>query len=514
MSIDLPEESVAVTTLPSTAQDRRAGRGVSRRASRPAGVVLGAGRCVRPCRWILDPRGRAALALLFALACATPAPAQQRDSIPGATLGMVYDASSLDALAIKPLGARFGGGSAAGQVEAILARDLRYSDRFEVMDSLPGEVLGQGIDYRLWDQLGATWLLSGQVEGSGDGYILILELHDVVYSQQRRQERFAVPEPTSPGFRMAVHRASDAVVEWITGEPGMAASRIAFSIRSTNEEGVAVQDIYTIDSDGENLQRVTRFSDLTMNPAWSPDGRRLAYVSYKDGDGARLYELDLETRTERKLDVGRGGTFFAPAYHPDGQRLAFAIAGDRQSGIYSFDLDRRCCLVRMSGGRYEDLSPTFSPDGRRMAFNSNRLGTATPQIYVMGTDGGDADLVSPYEYGRGGYYTSPDWAPTGDRVAFHGRIERGRYQILVADVRDRGGRLRQLTWEGNNEDPTWAPDGRHLAFVGERTWGFGLFVVDAASGRLRPLVTGRNVRVPDWSGSLGADAASTLRSGG
>lgn len=452
--------------------------------------------------------------VLAALVCPNRGGAQQRDSIPGATLGMIYDASTLDALAIKPLGSRFGGGSAAGQVEAILARDLRYSDRFEVMDSLPRDAIGEGIDYRFWDQLGATWLLSGQVEGSGDGYILILELHDVLYSQQRQRGQFPIPDPASPGFRMAVHRASDAVVEWITGEPGMAASRIAFSIRVTNDQGVPVQDLYSIDADGENLQRLTRFGDLTMNPAWSNDGRKLAFVSYKDGDGARLYELDLLTGAQSKIDVGRDGTFFAPAYHPDGERIVFAVAGNRQSGIYSFDLNRHCCLARLSGGRYEDLSPTFSPDGRRMAFNSNRLGTATPQIYVMPTNGGDAELVSPYEYGRGGYYTSPDWAPRGDRVAFHGRIERGRYQILVADVNDRGSRLRQLTWEGNNEDPSWAPDGRHLVFVGERSWGYGLFVVDAASGKLRPLVTGRNVRVPDWSGPLAADASATLRGGG
>ena len=74
--------------------------------------------------------------------------------------------------------------------------------------------------------------------------------------------------------------------------------------------------------------------------------------------------------------------------------------------------------------------------------------------------------------------------------------------FAVAALRDRGRRLRQLTWEGNNEDPTWAPDGRHLAFVGEREWGFGLFVVDVATGRIRALVSGRRVSVPDWSPAL------------
>jgi TolB protein len=148
-----------------------------------------------------------------------------------------------------------------------------------------------------------------------------------------------------------------------------------------------------------------------------------------------------------------------------------------------------------------------------MAFNSNRLGTRVPQIYVMPAEGGEAELISPYVFGRGGYYTSPDWSPTSNQVAFHGRIERGRYQILVAEVEDRGSRVLQLTWEGNNEDPTWAPDGRHIAFVGERSYGFGLFVVDAVSGRIRTLLTGRRVKVPDWSPALDRLHRETLRNG-
>jgi TolB protein len=108
-------------------------------------------------------------------------------------------------------------------------------------------------------------------------------------------------------------------------------------------------------------------------------------------------------------------------------------------------------------------------------------------------------------YGTSGYYTSPDWSPTENRVAFHGRIERyGRYQILVAEVEARGARVLQLTADGNNEDPSWAPDGRHLVFAGERSYGFGLFVVDAASGKIRALATGINPRNPDWSPSLGS----------
>ena len=111
-------------------------------------------------------------------------------------------------------------------------------------------------------------------------------------------------------------------------------------------------------------------------------------------------------------------------------------------------------------------------------------------------------MLSPYEYGEG-YYAGPDWSPRGDLVAFHGRIDRaGRYHILVADLVDGGRVLRQLTTEGNNEAPSWAPDGRHMVFVGQRSWGTGLMIVDVSTGRVRSLVGSRRVDLPDWSGAV------------
>jgi len=120
----------------------------------------------------------------------------------------------------------------------------------------------------------------------------------------------------------------------------------------------------------------------------------------------------------------------------------------------------------------------------------------------MPGDGGEADMVSPYSFDRPGYFTAPDWSPTGGMVAFHGAIRRGTYHILVARVEDRGQRVLQLTWEGNNEDPSWAPDGRHLVFKGERRWGKGLFVVDVATGNTRVVLAGVDITVPEWSPAL------------
>jgi len=425
-----------------------------------------------------------------------------RDTFPGVRLGLIYEAGFEPALAIKPFTSRFGGGGAEVQVEAIIARDLRYSDRFSLMDSIPASLVGQGVDYNLWDQLGATWLLTGQVEGLGEGLVLVLELHDVVYAERREQGRFPLPDPASTDFRMAVHRVSDAIVQWVSGEPGMAASRIAFSMTG----GDGNQELYLIDSDGENLHRITNNASISMSPAWHPSGTKLAYSSFKAEDGVpRIFELDLVTHQERVLSIGREEQLMSPTYHPNGRVIAFGLLGSNRTGIFSWDWERECCLIHLQGGRYEDLSPTYSPDGRRIAFNSNRLGTNVPQIYVMDADGGDAELISPYVYGTSGYFTSPDWSPIGNRVAFHGRTGRyGMFHIIVAEVEDRGARVLRLTGDGDNQDPSWAPDGRHLVFAGERSYGFGLFVVDAATGRIRAVVSSIRPRNPDWSPALGA----------
>jgi TolB protein len=425
--------------------------------------------------------------------------AQERDSIPGVTLGLVYETSYTPALAIRPFTGRFGGESAAAQVEAIIARDLRYSDRFQVMDSLPTALTGDVIDYRLWDRLGAVWLLAGQVESAGDGFSLILQIHDVVYGRLREVGRFALSNPAAPDFRMAVHRASDEVVSWVFDEPGIAATRIAFSMITP---GTNAKELYLVDADGENLERLTNHGNIVLSPAWSLDGTRLAFSSYKTGL-PRIYIHELATGRERMIEPLRTGDQMTPAFSPDGQTLAFAVTSGERSGIFSYNFYRNCCLTLLAGGRWNDISPVYSPDGRSLAFNSNRLGTSQPQVYIMPASGGEPDLISPYSFDRPGYFSAPDWSPVGGMIAFHGAIRRGRYHILVARVEDRGRRVRQLTWEGNNEDPSWAPDGRHLAFKGERRWGKGLFVVDVATGNTRTVLFGVDITVPEWSPPLG-----------
>jgi len=424
--------------------------------------------------------------------------AAQEERFPGVELGLVYETAPTPVMGIQPFRGEFGGFAAAEAVERIIANDLGLSDRFDMLDSVPAALVGEDVDYQLWDGLGATWLLEGSVEGrGGGGYVLVLTVHDVPFARATESGRFAIPEPGSEGFRMAVHRVSDQVVRWIFDEPGMAASRIIF--HRTDEDGT--QDLWIVDADGENLRQLTGHEAIVMSPAWHPAGDRVIFLSDRDRP-FDLFERNLRTGEERKIAIDRDGQLMTPIYAPDGERIVFAVGAGRFSGLYEYNLARDCCLENLTIGRWSDFSPSFAPDGDRLVFNSTRLGAAIPQIYVADEDGDGADLVSPYAYGRSGQYGSPDWAPLGDRIAFHGKVGRvGRFHILIADMQE-AGRLLQLSQQGNNEDPSWAPDGRHLVYGGERSWGKGMFIVDAVTGTTRTVLRGVDVTTPTWSPSL------------
>ena len=142
-----------------------------------------------------------------------------------------------------------------------------------------------------------------------------------------------------------------------------------------------------------------------------------------------------------------------------------------------------------------------------MVFQSDRLGN--PHIFTMPADGGDAVLITPFEVGGPGYYTSPQWSPKTSQIVFHGRSRGGIFQVMVADADRPGGPVQQITSQGRSEDPSWAPDGRHIVFSGVREDGMGLYVIDLVTGRVRPLVTGGRYRMPDWSPALVSAASQT-----
>jgi len=440
---------------------------------------------------------RLLLAVMTVLALATPVGAQRQDTtrLPtGVRLDVFYNTMNRPLVAVRPFAGPPEAAAVAEQAHAIIVQDLDYSDRV-VIAEVPEALKSGPVALSAWNDLGVVFLVTGEAEPLGDGYLVRLALHDVPFGTLKEIQAFRVPRPSDAGFRMAVHALSDELVRWMTGQPGMAASRIAF-VRPSRDGG---DELVVVDSDGENLERVAS-APVLVSPAWAPDGRRLAYAELVDG-AWQIVERDLETGTKHVVVRAPTGAVSAtPTYTPSGDRLVFAMLYGNASEFHEYDVARRCCMRRLTRSSAVDISPTFSPDGRQLAFNSNRIGS--PQIYIMPADGGPATLLSPFVYGESSYYTSPEWSPTGTKIAFHGKSRGGWFQIMVADAADVGAPVSQVTQEGENEDPSWAPDGRHLVYTSVRASGQGLYVVDTFTGRERRVVSQAGAKVPAWSPTL------------
>jgi TolB protein len=431
----------------------------------------------------------------------------------GVRIGIIYRPGVRPGLVMLP---RQGAG--LDSARAIIARDLDYSDRFEVItlpggDSIrlasPGPARGTtrpssgtsarggaqatagALNYPLYQALGADFALD--VTAAAD--TAVVTLHDVAAGGVRRAVRARLPAIGHPDFRQGVHRLSDQVLQAALGTPGIAATRVLF---------VKDGKVYQIDQDGAEMKLVSASDRQAMSPAWGADGRRFAYMEFQAGRG-QLFLQDMATG--KRTPVATTGTAldFTPAFSPDGQTLAFSRATEEGTDLYTINIKDNCCLRRLTVGRFSDnLSPTFNPDGQRVAFVSTRPGL--PQIYVMAADGTDQQLFAPFDYGVTGSSNAPDWSPDGQSVAFH-RDVAGTLQVFVLDVRTRA--VRQLTSVGRNEDPTWAPDSRHLAFVSDRSGYRQLWIIDLDTGRIRPLLQQSGARLPAWSPRLSEATSST-----
>ncbi|MGH7657243.1 MAG: LpqB family beta-propeller domain-containing protein, partial [Gemmatimonadales bacterium] len=412
--------------------------------------------------------------LLLAAALPMVAAAQDTAGAPGVRLGITYNPGMRPRIVILP--------GALDSARTIVQRDLDYSDLFEVIATPPSQSARGGggsgeLNYQLYRTLGADYGVEIAPATTG----VTVRLHDVGSSRVAREQVFALGAPGSAGFRMEVHRISDEVVRWITGLPGIAATRLLL---------VVGPRVYRVDSDGAGLTPITPEGEKALSPAWSPDGSLFAYTRFENGRGSIVIQ-DLAGGQRQILASTGENLNITPAFSPDGRVIAFARADEGGTHIYRADATRNCCVTRLTVGRFADnLSPTFSADGRRIAHVSTRSGL--PQIYVMDADGTDQELFAPFDYGVTGSSNAPDWSPDGASVTFHRDVSRAP-QIFVLDVNSR--RVRQLTSSGRNEDPTWAPDGRHIAFVSDRGGRQQLWVIDMETGRIRALPTPAGARL-------------------
>ena len=443
---------------------------------------------------------RMLLTLASLIALASHASAQDRPS--GIRVSGEYDVRQRPVLAVRPFAGAAPIAEVLDSLATIVRRDLRYSDRYNMIDDVPQQLRTGTVDYQQWNALRVTYVVTGEVTPTTRGYELRVTVHDVPWGRVTADARYILPAATAPDFRMAVHAVSDDVVQRTVNAPGSAATRVVFTRQ--NRDANRSYDLLIVDSDGYGLRRIAGFGGQLYSPVWSPDGRRVLYTINGER-GWQLVERDVTSGSQRIISPG-GDMVLTPTYAPQNGNIAMALWRGDRSEITAYDLERQCCARRVSGqGRNIEMYPTYSADGRYLAFMSNRIGRNA--IYVATADGQNATIVTPFVPGQASDYAAPAFSPTSTQLAFHGHWSaRGayQYQIMLADAAKPGEPITQLTSSGNNEDPSWAPDGRHIVYTQTEVRGEpdGLYVIDAQSKIRRLLVSGGNMLMAHWSPPL------------
>lgn len=287
-------------------------------------------------------------------------------------------------------------------------------------------------------------------------------------------------------FRLALHSVSDQIEEWLTGTHGISATRIAY-VRGKN--------LHIVDSDGAD-DEVIPTPGAAMSPSWHPGGQSIVYSDFTDS-GTQIAQVDLATDSVHMVAATPRGLNITPVYSPDGRKIVYGAGGERPADLVAYELGSTLPPTPLSNGKFENSSPSFSPDGKKLVFMSPRP-ALTPQIYVMNADGTKVKLLTPFAKGKRSYRTGPDWSPTGDAVAYE--QQNGDFQVWMINIKS--GKMTQLTKFKENEDPSWAPDGRHMAITSTREGTREIWVLDTKSGRFRQVTHVDGARLAAWSPPL------------
>lgn len=376
----------------------------------------------------------------------------------------------------------------AAEAQSILMSDLEFSTIFEVLPPAflpfePREIrLGEeGKVLASLNQLKVQALVAAELSKQGEDLVLEGRMYNVSRGTFLGGKRYF---GDVKALRTMVHKLADEVVLRLTGERGVASTRIAYA-----SNGKGATELFLMDYDGHNSVLVTGNRSINLSPRFSPDGKVLAYTSYRDGN-PDLYTLNLETGRRDKVSA-LPGLNISPAWSPDGRWLALSLSKDGGTNLYLMEPTGRG-LRRLTDGHGISVSPSFSPNGRQIAFTSDRGGS--PQIYVMDVEGTNLRRLTF----AGDYNASPQWSPRGEKIAFISNRGEQRFQVYLMNPDGSG--IQQLTTLGSNEDPAWSPDGRHLVFTSTRSGSKDIYVMHADGSEQKRLTRNASSNFgPNWS---------------
>lgn len=377
----------------------------------------------------------------------------------------------------------FGGKNNQENLSSIIGSDLRRSGLFRVLET--GGVASQPTDisqikYAEWAALQAQAMAVGTVESlPGNRLKVSFKLADVLKQTQLAGMEYNI---TPNQLRLTAHKIADVIYQKLTGEAPMFASRIAYITKAKGRYALQVAD-----ADGENPQTVVSSNEPIISPAWSPDGTKIAYVSFEKKKPI-VFVQSLMTGQRLTLANFKGNNS-APAWSPDGSKLAIVLTYGANSQVYTINSDGTG-LKLVTKSNSIDTEPNWSPDGKWVYFSSDRGGR--PQIYKVSSIGGEPQRVTF----DGAFNLSPRFSPDGKSLAMI-RNDGGKFRVALQDIAT--GQVQVLSDGPQDESPSFAPNGRVILYA-TRIGGKGALAAVSSDGRVKQRLseTGGDIREPAW----------------
>jgi TolB protein len=371
-------------------------------------------------------------------------------------------------------------GNGPNAFSAIVRADLERSGAFKLL------AVDQALDERSavalpeWRAKGADALAAGSVQRLADGRLDVrYRLWDTVKGEAAAGRSQLIP---AADLRLEAHRVADEIYSKLTGERGVFATRIAYVVKSGRR-----YVLHVTDSDGEGRQDALTSVEPIISPAWSPDGKQLAYVSFEQQKAA-VWVQNLSTGERRQVANFRGSNS-APAFSSDGRTLALALAREGLTQLFTMPVAGGT-PTRLTTSNAIDTEPSFSADGRFIYFVSDRGGG--PQVYRVAPSGGNPERVTF----NGNYNISPSLSPDGRWLAY---ITRQGNAFKLAAVELETSAVRLLTDSSEDERPSFAPNGRLIVYA-TRQRGADVLMTTTLDGKIKTKLLGTqgDLREPAW----------------